>query len=118
MKRTLRLSIATLALGGLMTAPGFAQTSYNRGAHPRVNQVTRREVRQQQRIRQGVRSGELTPREAAHLQRRAARIHRHKRYAMVSHNGHLTRRDQILLNRQQDRLSQEIHAMKHNPRRW
>ena len=51
MKRTLLFSIATLALGGLLSAPGFAQNPNTQGAgpgivdpnHPRVNEVNARE---------------------------------------------------------------------------
>jgi len=122
MKRTLGLSIATLALGGLMTVPGHAETfsvrySNHSNARPRVSQVTQREHNQQQRIHQGVRSGELTRHEAANLQRHARRIHQHKQRAMVRNRGHLTRRDHIRLNRELDVQSQRIYAKKHNARR-
>ena len=67
MKRTLLFSIATLALSGLLAAPGFAQNPNTQGAgpgkddpsHPRVNEVNAREQNQQNRIANGVKSGEL-----------------------------------------------------------
>jgi len=122
MKRTLGLSIATLALCGLMTVPGYAETfsgHYASHSHagPRVRQVTQREHNQQRRIHQGVRSGELTRREAANLQRHARRIHRNKQRAMARNHGHLTRHDHIRLNRELDSQSQRIYAKKHNARR-
>lgn len=123
MKRTWLVSIATLALGGMLAVPGFAQTtnpgarpgSYDPG-HPRVNQVNRRQARQQQRIRQGVRSGALTRREAGHLERQQRRINRQKRRDMARHHGHLSRREQARLNRRQNRENRRIFRKKHNRR--
>jgi hypothetical protein len=124
MKRTLLLSIATVALSGLIAAPGFAQNPNTEGAgpgkfdpgHPRVNQVNRREARQQQRIAEGIRSGQLTPGEAARLEHQQQRIENEEKRDMALHNGHLTRREQIRLNRQQNRASRNIYAKKHNAR--
>jgi hypothetical protein len=122
MKRTLLLSIATLALGGLLSAPGFAQNPNTAGAgnydpgHPRVNEVNGREQRQQNRIAQGVRSGELTPRETARLERQQQHIGNQERRDMARHNGHLTPREQRQLNREQNRASANIYAKKHNNR--
>ena len=59
----LTISFCTVSLGaGLALA-----------AHPNVAE---RQVNQQKRINQGVRSGELTKPEALKLERNAARIHR------------------------------------------
>lgn len=113
MKRTLILSIATLALSAL-AAPGFAQT-YEPG-HPRVNEVTSRQESQQKRIAEGVRSGELTRGEAARLEAQQQHIESQKERYMAEHNGHLTRREQIQLNREQNRASRNIYAKKHNSR--
>jgi hypothetical protein len=124
MKRTMLLSLATLALGGMIAVPGFAQTSSTSGAgpgvydpgHPRVNEVNRREQIQQQRINQGVRSGQLTLREAGHLQRQENRIQRREAHDMAAHNGHLTRAETRRLNRAQNRESRRIYRKKHNRR--
>ncbi len=43
--------------------------------------ITRREARQQARIAQGVRSGEVTPSELKFLERQQARIEAHRRMA-------------------------------------
>lgn len=122
MKRTLLLSIATLAFSGLLAAPGFAQNPNTSGAgpgvvdpgHPRVNEVNRREQNQQNRIANGEKSGALTPRESARLERQQARIERSEKRDMAAHNGHLTRREQANLNRRQNRASANIYAKKHN----
>ena len=120
MKRTLLLSIATLALGGMLTATGFASNTSGAGpgkhdpGHPRVGQVNHREQRQQNRIANGMKSGALTPKESAHLERQQQHIvHREKR-DMAADNGHLTRADQRQLNREQNRASENIYDKKHN----
>ena len=79
-----------------------------------MTQLNRREERQQQRIAEGVRSGELTPRETRQLERQQGRIERQERRDMARHNGHLTAGEQARLNREQNRASRNIYAKKHN----
>ena len=75
--------LLTLTLGTLLFA-GFAATSHAQVApngavdpgHPRVNQVDSRERRQDSRIANGDRSGELTNRETRKLNRRQNRVSR------------------------------------------
>ncbi len=122
MKRTLLLSIATLAFSGLLAAPGFAQNPNTQGAgpgkddpnHPRVNQVNSREQNQQNRIANGMKSGAVTPREGAKLERQQQHIARQEKRDMAKDNGHLTKANQAQLNREQNRASKNIYAKKHN----
>ena len=75
-------SLLTLAVGGLMIAgSAAAQTSTNTSGagpgvvdpgHPRVNQVNRRQERQQQRIANGVENGKLSPKQTSNLEKREA----------------------------------------------
>jgi hypothetical protein len=124
MKRTLLLSIATLAFSGLLAAPGFAQNPNTAGAgpgivdpgHPRVNEVNQRQQNQQDRIANGEKSGELTPHESAKLERQQGRIDRSEKRDMAAHDGHLTKGEQANLNRRQNRASANIYAKKHNDR--
>ncbi|MGC2209215.1 MAG: hypothetical protein WA532_03795 [Candidatus Korobacteraceae bacterium] len=121
MKRTLLLSIATLAFSGLLAAPGFAQTNTSDAGpgkddpgHPRVNQVNQRQQNQQNRIANGEKSGALTPHESVKLERQQNRIDRSEKKDMSEHNGHLTRGEQSHLNQRQDKASANIYAKKHN----
>jgi hypothetical protein len=124
MKRTLLFPIATLALSALLSASGFAQNPNTEGAgpgvydpgHPRVNQLNRREQRQQDRIANGIQSGQLTPHEATQLERQQQHIVNQEKRDMARHNGHLTPREQRQLNREQNRASRNIYAKKHNNR--
>ena len=76
-----------------------------------------RKVSQQDRISQGVRSGQLTPRETGHLERQESRINREERHMRAENNGHLTRQDRRTLHRQQNVESHRIYRDKHNGRK-
>ena len=77
-----------------------------------AGRVKHRQIRQQKRIHQGVRSGELTRGEACRLERQQAHLQRSKRRAWS--DGTLTRRERVRLEIQQDRLSRNIYRAKHN----
>ncbi len=122
MNNTFAKSLLTLAVGGLMIAgSAAAQTSTTSGAgpgvvdpgHPRVNQVNRREGRQQQRIGNGIKSGKLNPQQASNLEKREARVQNREQKDMAAHNGHLTKAEQKGINRQQNRISKSIYKDKH-----
>ncbi len=81
--------------------------------HPRVNQVNRRETRQQQRIAKGIANGKLTSQQAANLERREANLQKREQANMAKHNGHLTKPEQRSLNRQENRISKSIYKEKH-----
>jgi hypothetical protein len=116
-------SLLILAVGGLMVAgSASAQTASNTSGagpgvvdpgHPRVNQVNRREARQQQRIGNGVKSGKLNSKQAAHLEKREASVQHREQKDMAKHNGHLTKAEQKGINRQQNRISKSIYKDKH-----
>jgi len=115
-------SLLILAVGGLMIAgSASAQTATTSGAgpgvvdpgHPRVNQVNRREARQQQRIGNGIKSGKLNSKQAAHLEKREASVQNREQKDMAKHNGHLTKAEQKGINRQQNRISKSIYKDKH-----
>lgn len=102
MKRT----FITLTAAVLMTT-GLAVAQDNRT-------VNQRRENQQDRIAQGVRSGQLTARETAHLESREARVNHEIRNDRLAHNGHLTARERAQVNRQQNRMSKSIYRDKHN----
>lgn len=118
MKRTL----LTLAATALMTSGlTFAQSVQPTTSHEpgrmdsaRPNTVNARQVEQQRRIAQGVRSGQLTPRETARLEGREARVHREVRADRTANGGHLTAAEHRQVNRQQNRMSRSIYRDKHN----
>jgi hypothetical protein len=83
-------------------------------AHPATPRVDRREARQHARIQQGVRSGELTPREAARL--RAGQRHVQRMEYRAKADGRVTLRERAQLGRAQARQSRHIARLKHNGR--
>lgn len=78
--------------------------------------INQRKVNQQDRIAQGVKSGQLTPRETAHLERQQRSINHEEHQMRKADNGHLTAADRRQLNRRQNRASANIYAKKHNAR--
>lgn len=71
-----------------------------------------RNVTQQQRIEQGVKSGELTNHETARLERGQAKVDRKE--AMAGANGHVRAGEQARINRAENHQSRVIHRQKHD----
>ena len=82
--------------------------------HPRVNEINGREQNQQNRIANGIKSGELTPHETAKLENKENRLARNEKRDMAKDGGHLTAKDQAKLNREANHVSKDIHKDKHN----
>lgn len=88
-----------------------AMTAQAQCRNPRS--INGRERRQQERIRQGVRSGELTRREAARLEAEQARIRVNEAYARRSGNG-LSAQERARLERELNRSSKDIYRQKND----
>jgi uncharacterized lipoprotein YajG len=121
MNNTFTKSLLALAVSGFMVAGSAAQTATSAAGpgvkdpgHPRVNQVNRREARQQKRIASGINHGSLSPKETAHLEKREAKLQKTEQKDMAAHNGHLTKAEQRNLNHRENRISRSIHRDKHN----
>jgi hypothetical protein len=69
---------------------------------------------QQQRIAQGVKSGQLTPRETAHVENRERAINGEVRADRSADGGHLTNGERTRVSAQHQNLSKQIYADKHN----
>jgi hypothetical protein len=80
-------------------------------------EVGRRQENQQDRIAQGVKSGQLTSGEASRLERQDARIHHEVRTERAANGGALTPAERAQVNHQQNRVSRHIYRAKHNGRR-
>jgi hypothetical protein len=77
-------------------------------------EVDNREANQQGRIAQGVKSGQLTAGETAHLETREAHINNEIARDRAANGGHLTAAERAKVNGQQDRTSGAIYRDKHN----
>jgi Tfp pilus assembly protein FimT len=80
------------------------------------SEVGQRQRNQQERIAQGVKSGQLTAGETAHLEGREAAIHKEVHNDRVANGGTLTGAERRQVNRQQNRTSGAIYRKKHNAR--
>jgi len=113
MKRTaFTLAAAALIATGSAIAQQSqpAQTTPNQPA-PVIND--RRDI-QQDRIANGVDSGQLTAGETKNLEGRQANLNREVRDDRAGDNGKLTGQERAQINRQQNHLSRSIYADKHN----
>lgn len=120
-----RRTVANLALGLLgfvllapeipaqnaTPAPSTTTTATTEGntATPRVD---RRERAQKKRIRQGVRTGEVTGREAARLKAEQAKIRADEKAAKA--DGTVTAEERARLAREQNRASRDINRQKND----
>jgi hypothetical protein len=100
------LSIAVAVCALVVPVTASAQEK-----RPSINRI---EHRQQVRIRQGVRSGELTRAEAARLEAEQARIRVDERFDRASGRG-LTRRERENLYKELRQANGHIYNQKHDP---
>jgi hypothetical protein len=101
-----------IALGTAVVALG-AMAATASAAAP----IHQRKENQQLRIAQGIRSGQLTAREAGRLERREVGLNRGICAMRRANGGVLTPAERGFVNRQQNRLSHGIYRLKHNDRR-
>jgi hypothetical protein len=98
-------TLALVATLSLTAATLSAQTS---------QEINQRKENQQDRIAQGVKSGQLTAGETSHLEHQEAAINKEEKAMRAQDNGHLTKADKSLINKQQNQESKRIYKDKHN----
>ncbi len=76
--------------------------------------VEQRKENQQDRIANGVKSGQLTAGETANLEKKEAAINKETAADRKANGGKLTAAEKKQVNRQQNQLSKQIYADKHN----
>jgi len=104
----LKFSIAALVIAAL-PALALAQATPATPATPRIDQ---RQAEQQKRIDQGVKSGELTRREAARLEKGHAKVQRME--AKAKADGVVTAKERRQITREQNKQSKRIAHEKHD----
>ena len=77
--------------------------------------IVKREEKQQDRIAQGLNSGQLTAGEAARLEKGEAKIEKNREKAWA--DGKLTGHEKRKLERQENKESRRIYRAKHNNRK-
>jgi hypothetical protein len=113
------MKMSTIALAAILAAPALmvAQTPAPAATPtPGKNDynINQRKGDQQQRIAQGVHSGQLTAGETSHLEHQEAGINHEERGMRAQDNGHLTRQDRQTIHHQQNQESRRIYRDKHN----
>ena len=108
-RKTVALGIASLALATALPLCAAAQTTPAERHH-----IAQRKTNQQQRIGQGVRSGQLTPGETHRLEGQERGVNQEERGMRSQDNGHLTAQDRHTVARQQNQESRRIYRDKHN----
>jgi hypothetical protein len=90
------------------------QTQSAKPAHFGHNKVDQRRENQQDRIAQGVKSGQLTPAETAKLEKQQRNIHKQVAADRKANGGTLTASEKKQINREQNQASRNIYRKKHN----
>jgi len=103
----MRKKVLSVLLGAAMCAtPAFA---YDNDNHRSINDL---EHREQLRIQQGIRNGNLTRAEARRLEAEQARIRINERFDRM--DGRLTPRERERLQRELHHASRDIYHQKHD----
>ena len=97
--------IVQMMLAGSLLAPAmFAQN----------NKVNARRENQQDRIAQGVKSGQLNAKETARLESKEHKLNQEIHNDRAANSGKLTAQEKRQVNRRQNRVSQQIYKQKHD----
>ncbi len=106
LRALMTVSAAVIAIGAVAT-PALADTPWQ-AHHPRREQVNGRLARQNQRIHQQLREGDLNRRQAARLHSADRRIRAQERRMAARNGGYITHRQQLRINREENRVSHRI----------
>ena len=107
----MKKSIVYIGVVGILLS--YISVASAQTATPRIN---KRERNQERRIRQGERSGQLTPVEAGRLQAQENQIRQQKRADKA--DGVVTPQERRTLRREENQTSRAIYRKKHNNRAW
>lgn len=99
----MRISKTVMLFIGALALPALAQTTPG---------IDKRQAEQQRRIDQGVKSGQLTEKEAARLEKGQARIQRMEDRAKA--DGVVTKKERARIEHQQNVESRKIAREKHD----
>jgi hypothetical protein len=111
----MKLAIFAFAAAlAIVPAATFAQTATPTTPAPnKPHTINQRKENQQDRIAQGVKSGELKPGQTARLEHQEAGINKEEAGMKAQDNGKLTAQDRRTLTRQQNVESHRIYRAKH-----
>jgi hypothetical protein len=118
MKITLKIACLGTALVAL-TLPAIAQSAPANAVptptpQTQQNVINQRRENQQDRVAQGINTGQLTPRESSKLQNKEAAINGEIRADRKANGGKMTADERNQVHNQLNRTSQRIYRDKHN----
>ena len=109
------LPAALLLLGTVALAQDQSSSTSSQSSTPaKPGEVAQRKENQQDRIANGVKSGQLTAGETANLENKEAAINGETRADRAANGGKLTGAEKQQINQQQNQLSKQIYNDKHN----
>jgi len=108
------MSTRRLLLVALISAFFFGSTLAQEQTTPQTKtpRITKRQLRQQARIKQGVKSGELTKGEARRLEKEQAKIQQDKKDTKA--DGTVTPAERNKIRHEQNKANRDIRRLKHN----
>jgi hypothetical protein len=95
---------------GILPVSGFAAAKNT--ARSKTPVINEREHNQQERIRQGIKSGEVTQREAVRLEEQEAKIRVNEKFAKA--DGKITPAERARLEKELNKTSRNIYQQKHD----
>lgn len=98
--------------GALFLMVGLASQTATAQQTSAPKTIKQQQIREQQRIHQGVKSGELTKKEAVRLEAQQAKIRQDKRIAKA--DGVVSPAERTTIKQEQRKASQNIHQQKHD----
>jgi hypothetical protein len=117
----LSLAVVVFSLGGSTGAWAQDPSSQSSGSsapapspEKKDPTIEQRKENQQDRIANGVKSGQLTAGETANLEKKEAAINKETAADRAANGGKLTGAEKAQINRQQNRMSKQIYQDKHN----
>jgi hypothetical protein len=115
MPRTMPLlALATLFASASLFAQQTAPATQPATTQPKEGSVNDRRQDQQNRIANGVQSGQLTAGETKNLESREANVNREIKDDRQANDGKLTTQEREQVNKQQNNMSKSIYNDKHN----
>jgi hypothetical protein len=108
------LPFAVLLAGAASSTSVLAQSQSPATQNPSDPTVAQRKENQQDRIANGIKSGQLTSGETSNLETKEAAINGETRADRAANGGKLTSSEKAQINKQQNHLSNQIYQDKHN----
>lgn len=110
MKRLISFCLALATLGGFVLAPAVSAED-EQPAAKKKQRVNARQVKQRERIKDGLKNKSLTRKEAKKLRKQQKKI-REKEAKMRQSGGKLTKKERAKLEKMQDKASKNIKKQK------